>query len=181
MIILFIEKGINVSIRNVILVGFMGTGKSTIGKLLAGRLGWSFADLDEYIEKEQKTAIRDLFRVHGEPHFRALESKALRKLLEKKKKVLASGGGAVLAEENRVCMLEHGLVIALTAAPDCIIGRVSRDQNRPLLEGDLQERVHTLLEQRKHAYEFAHLTIDTTDLSAVQIVDQIIKSLELET
>jgi shikimate kinase len=169
-----------VGTRNVILVGFMGTGKSTVGKLLAGRLGWSFADMDEYIEKEQKTAIRDLFRVHGEPYFRALESKVLSKLVEKKKKVVATGGGAVLAEENRECMLQNGLVIALTADPDCIIRRVSRDQNRPLLEGNLQERVHTLLEQRKHVYEFAHLTIDTTDLSTVQIVDQIIKNIELD-
>jgi shikimate kinase len=173
-----IEKGINVRTRNVILVGFMGTGKSTVGKLLAGRLGWSFADMDEWIEKEQQSAIRDLFRTHGEAHFRSLESKALRKLLEEEKKILATGGGAVLAQENRDCMRENGFVIALTADSASIINRVSRDQNRPLLEGNLEERVHTLLEQRKHAYEFAHLTIDTTDLSTEQIVDQIIKNLE---
>jgi shikimate kinase len=164
--------------RNVILVGFMGTGKSTVGKLLAGRLGWNFADMDEWIEKQQQSAIRDLFRIHGEAYFRSLESKALRKLLEEEKKILATGGGAVLAQENRDCMRENGLVIALTATPASIINRVSHDQNRPLLQGNLEERVLTLLEQRKHAYEFADVTIDSTDLSAEQIVDEIIQHLK---
>jgi shikimate kinase len=177
---LFIEKRIDVLTRNVILVGFMGTGKSTVGKLLAKRLGWRFTDMDERIEKEQRMPIRELFRIHGESYFRDLESKTLSTLLTADKQVVATGGGAVLAEDNRSCMLDNGWVIALTANPDTIVSRVSRDQNRPLLQGNLQERVHTLLEQRKHAYEFAHLTIDTTQLNTDQIVDLILQDKALE-
>lgn len=165
--------------RNVVLVGFMGTGKSTIGKLLAKRLGWSFTDTDEWIEREQGTTISELFRKHGEAYFRSLESKALRELLTEKKRILATGGGAVLAEENRVCMLENGFVIALTADTETIICRVSSDRSRPLLQGDLEERVQALMEQRKHAYKFAHVSIDTTSLSAQQIVEQIINDMDL--
>jgi shikimate kinase len=166
--------------RNVILVGFMGTGKSTVGKLLAKRLGWRFTDMDERIEKEQRMPISELFRIHGESYFREMESKVLITLLAADKQIVATGGGAVLAEENRSCMLDNGWVIALTANPDTIVSRVSRDQNRPLLQGNLQERVHTLLEQRKHAYEFAHVTIDTTHLNTDQIVDLILQNKNLE-
>jgi shikimate kinase len=158
----------------------MGTGKSTVGKLLAKRLDWRFTDMDEWIEKEQMMPIRELFRIHGEPYFRALESQTLSGLLTADKQIVATGGGAVLAEENRSCMLENGLVIALTANPATIISRVSRDQNRPLLQGDLQERVHTLLEQRRHAYEFAQVKIDTTHLNTDQIVDLILQNKALE-
>ncbi|SEB43623.1 shikimate kinase [Paenibacillus sp. GP183] len=166
--------------RNVILVGFMGTGKSTVGKLLAKRLGWTFIDMDERIEKEQRMPIRELFRIHGESYFRDLETKALSAQLDADQQIVATGGGAVLAEENRSCMLDNGWVIALTANPDTIISRVSRDQNRPLLQGNLQERVNTLLEERKHAYEFAHVTIDTTHLNTDQIVDLILQTNTLE-
>jgi shikimate kinase len=177
---LFIEKRIDVLTRNVILVGFMGTGKSTVGKLLAKRLGWRFTDMDEQIEKEQGMPIRELFRIHGESYFRDLESKALSARLAAEKQIVATGGGAVLAEANRSCMLDNGWVIALTATADTIVSRVSRDQNRPLLQGNLQERVNTLLEQRKHAYEFAHMTIDTTHLTTDQIVDLILQNKALE-
>jgi shikimate kinase len=177
---LFIEKRVNVLTRNVILVGFMGTGKSTVGKLLAKKMGWRFTDIDEWIETEQQMPIRELFRIHGESYFRALESKALSELLAADKQIVATGGGAVLAEENRSCMLDNGWVVALTANRDTIVSRVSRDHNRPLLQGNLQERVHTLLEQRKHAYDFAHVTIDTTDLNSGQIVDLILQNKALE-
>jgi shikimate kinase len=167
--------------RNVILVGFMGTGKSTVGKLLAERLKWSFTDMDEWIEREQKTRIRELFRLHGEAHFRTLESDALRRLLLGEKQILATGGGAVLAQENRTTMLKNGFVVALTADSETIIHRVSSDQNRPLLQGNLEERVHMLLKERIHAYEFAHTAVNTTGLSVAEIVEQIIKRMELET
>jgi shikimate kinase len=153
----------------------MGTGKSTVGQKLAERLGWAFKDSDAVVEEQQQTTISELFRTQGEAHFRALESKALEHILACEGQVLATGGGAVLAENNRTCMLQNGYVVALYAAPDTIIQRVSSDRNRPLLEGDLEERVYTLLEQRKHAYEFANVKIDTTDLSTEQIVDEILK------
>jgi shikimate kinase len=166
--------------RNVILIGFMGTGKSTVGKLLAQRLGWGYTDVDEWIEKQMNMTIRELFQSHGEPAFRSMESKALSELLAADNQIVATGGGAVLLESNRTCMLANGLVVALTANPETIISRVSRDQNRPLLQGNLQERVYTLLEQRKDVYDFAEVAIDTTDLNTDEIVDLILQNKALE-
>ncbi|MZQ81729.1 AAA family ATPase [Paenibacillus sp. 5J-6] len=164
---------------NLVIVGFMGTGKSTVGKLLAERLGWKFQDSDAVLEEAQQTSIADLFRQHGEAHFRSLESKTLESLLAHRGQIVATGGGAVLAEENRACMLRNGFVVALTASPEAIIHRVSTDISRPLLQGNLEERVHTLLEQRKSAYDFAHTVIDTTELTTDQIVDLIIRQANL--
>lgn len=160
---------------NLILVGFMGTGKSTVGQKLAERLGWSFLDSDAVLEEAQQTSISEIFRLHGEAHFRTLETETIDRLLGRQGQVVATGGGAVLAEANRNCMLRGGFVVALKASPETIIHRVSSDTSRPLLNGDLAERVHTLLEQRKSAYDFAHAVIDTTELSADEIVERIIQ------
>lgn len=153
----------------------MGTGKSTVGKKLAERLGWTFLDSDAVLEEEQRTSIAELFRLHGEAHFRTLETETLERVLLQTGQVVATGGGAVLAEANRSCMLRCGYVVALKATPEAIIHRVSSDTSRPLLQGDLEERVHTLLEQRKSAYDFAHAVIDTSDLTAEEIVERIMK------
>ncbi|NEW05406.1 shikimate kinase [Paenibacillus sp. SYP-B3998] len=160
--------------RNIVLVGFMGTGKSTVGQKLAERLGWSFLDSDAVVEHQQQTTIAELFSNYGEAHFRALESKALEHILTQQGQVLATGGGAVLAESNRVCMLSQGFVVALQAAPSVIIERVRTDESRPLLQGNLDDQVYKLLEQRKHAYDFAHTTIDTTELTVEQIAEEIV-------
>jgi shikimate kinase len=153
----------------------MGTGKSTVGKLLAERVGWQFSDTDEVIVSRAEMPISEIFSNHGEAYFRSLESNVLREILNVGNQVLATGGGAVLAEENRICMLQNGFVVALKADPEVIIRRVSMDQSRPLLQGNLQERVHSLLEQRKHAYHFAHAMINTSNLTTEQIVKQIIE------
>lgn len=153
----------------------MGTGKSTVGQKLAERLGWTYKDSDSVLEEEQQTSISDLFRLHGETYFRALESKTLEHILVRKGQVVATGGGAVLADGNRLCMLQNGFVVALKATPETIIQRVSSDSSRPLLQGNLEERVHTLLEGRKSAYDFAHTIIDTEELTADQIAELIIK------
>ncbi|MFC5453168.1 shikimate kinase [Paenibacillus aestuarii] len=160
--------------NNIVLVGFMGTGKSTVGRLLAERLGWNFLDSDAEIEKNEQTSIAEIFRLHGEAHFRQLESQALADILAGSGQVLATGGGAVLAETNRTCMLGSGCVVALQATPEKIIARVSSDQSRPLLQGNLEERVHALMETRKSAYDFATMAIDTTELTVEQIVEEII-------
>lgn len=153
----------------------MGTGKSTVGRKLAQRLGWSFCDSDAVLEEVQQTSISELFRNHGEAHFRALETETLAHILDSAGQVVATGGGAVLAASNRACMLQYGFVVALNATAETIIQRVSADTSRPLLQGNLEERVHTLMEQRKHAYDFAHTSIDTTELNEDQIVDRIIQ------
>ncbi|MFF2887898.1 shikimate kinase [Paenibacillus sp. NPDC057967] len=159
----------------VILIGFMGTGKSSVSRLLAEKLEWSCADSDEEVERAAGRSISDIFAEDGEQAFRDMESRELRKLLEQPSHaVIATGGGAVLREENRSAMLKHGFVAALSCDPERIIARVLLDKSRPLLKGAVRERVYGLLETRKGAYDFAHLTVDTTELSVEDVVDRIV-------
>ena len=159
---------------HIVLIGFMGTGKSTIGELLAKRLGCSLIGLDEEIERRAGQRIPEIFAVKGESAFREGETEALMDALHShNRQVISTGGGAVLAQRNRELMVSHGIVIALKADAEQIIARVSKDSSRPLLQGDVRERVYKLLEDRKEAYDFAHLTIDTTRLSVNEVVEQI--------
>ena len=162
------------NVRNVILVGFMGTGKSTVASLIAERLGWNKIDLDTSIESAECATIPQLFADKGEPYFRNAETNALIRELEGREgQVVATGGGAVLAEQNRGIMLSNGLVVALTASKETILERVQNDPNRPLLKGNAAASVPELLEKRKYAYDFAHLRIDTTGRTPESIADEI--------
>lgn len=168
--------------RNVILVGFMGTGKSTVANILAERLRWNKIDLDTAIEQAEGASIPHVFAEKGEPYFRQAETEALKRELEGRSgQIVATGGGAVLAEENRNVMLNNGLVVALTAKVETIIQRVQNDPNRPLLQGNAEKSVPELMEKRKHAYEFAHMKIDTTDKTADQIADLIAEKVRTAT
>lgn len=162
---------------NVILIGFMGTGKTTVGRALATRLGWLFVDSDHYIEERAGETVSAMFARHGEAYFRAVETSALKEILGGSGQVVATGGGAVLAEENRGIMLSGGLVAALKASPTTIIKRVRGDTSRPLLAGDVEERVYRLLDARKSAYDFASLQLDTDKASVEQLVDELIARL----
>ncbi|RAP78078.1 shikimate kinase [Paenibacillus montanisoli] len=161
-------------LHHVVLIGFMGTGKSTVGKQLAQRLQRGTADIDAEIVRREGQAIADIFATRGEAAFRLVETDALADVLGRTEPlVIATGGGAVLSERNRELMLQDSFVVALTADPEKIIARVMEDPDRPLLQGEVRERVYKLLEDRKHAYDFAHLTIDTSNLSVGQVVEQI--------
>lgn len=164
--------------RNVILAGFMGTGKTTVGRQLAERLGWTFMDSDRYVEEQAGMSIREMFAEKGEPYFRELETEALRTLLSGEHRVVSTGGGAVLKEENRRLMLEGGLAVALRAEEATVVSRVRGDANRPLLQGNVEERVRTLMEARRNAYDFAPLQIDTDRLTVEQIVERIAGKLQ---
>lgn len=158
-----------------VLIGFMGTGKSTVSKLLSEELGWTRIDVDEEIERMANKRVSDIFAEDGEAEFRALETRALAEiLLSDSSAVVATGGGAVLKEENRRLMLENGHVVALKASPESIIARVKTDTSRPLLQGDAAGKVKELMEKRKQAYDFAHVTVDTTNMTADEVVQFIL-------
>lgn len=159
---------------NIVLIGMMGTGKSTVGSLLAAKTGKTFVDLDQRIVREAGRSIPDIFAAEGEAYFRDLESAALRNTLQEQGIVLATGGGAVLREANRLAMRGGGLVVALQATADEILARVGEDPNRPLLAGGAKERITALLEERKELYAFAHLTVDTSGKSAEQVAAEIL-------
>jgi shikimate kinase len=170
------ERGMESGMGNIVLVGFMGTGKSTVAEALARRLGWTKIDLDAKIEEEEGRTISQIFAEHGEPYFRQVETAMLRKALEGQSgQIIATGGGAVLAEENRRLMLKHAFVVALTADEQTIVQRVKDDPNRPLLQGDVAQRVRLLMEQRRDAYRFAPVQIDTADKEVDEIADIIIE------
>lgn len=159
---------------SIILIGFMGTGKSTVGRILAGKLGLDFVDSDRQIEKEQGMTIPDLFRERGEAAFRAIETDTLKRLLREGRRVIATGGGAVLAAENREAMRAGGTVVALKASPETIIRRVGESGDRPLLAGDVADNVKRLHEQRKTAYDFADLSVVTDGLTADEVAERIL-------
>ncbi|AUM64541.1 shikimate kinase [Brevibacillus laterosporus] len=158
---------------NIILIGFMGTGKSTVGEQLAQRLHYERCDLDEEIVKATGKTIPQIFADDGEEIFRQLETNVLRQLVDGNRRVIITGGGAVLRPENVQVMLQHGRVVALTACEQEIIRRVERDQNRPLLQGNVKEKVRELLQARAGAYDFAPVQIDTTGKTIEEIVDEI--------
>jgi len=161
--------------NKIVLVGFMGTGKSTVAKLLSERLGMDRIDLDEAIVAEAGCSIAELFATQGEESFRELESRVLEATLSSDTPaVLATGGGAVLRRRNRQAMLSGGLVVALRASAEQIIERVKGDRGRPLLEGDVEERVSKLLEARRDAYDFAHASFDTTGIPVREVAERIL-------
>ena len=165
---------------NVILTGFMGTGKTSLGKLLATKLGRPFVDIDKKIESEQKLSIPKIFEQFGEAHFRALEKSAVRELSERRGLVIATGGGTVKDEENLQLLKSSGLVICLTCSPEEIFLRTARRGERPVLDGGGNERLETikrLLDERKIFYERADYHVDTTEWSPLQIIDDICRYL----
>lgn len=166
--------------NNVILTGFMGTGKTSLGKLLATRLGRPFVDIDKKIEDETQLSIPKIFEQYGEEHFRELERVAVKELSEKRGLVIATGGGTIKDEENFRLLKSSGLLICLTTEPEEILNRTSRRGERPILDGGGDERLETikkLLAERKKFYDRADYQVDTTEWSPLQIIDDICRYL----
>ena len=166
----------NLKSKNIILLGFMGTGKSTVGKKLAERLGMTFLDMDTLIEERAGKPIPRIFAEDGEPHFRAMERLIAKELSQQKGLVVACGGGVVLNPENVSDYSKTGLAVCLTAEPETIFHRTSKANNRPLLEEqDRMKRILELLEQRRHLYAAIPHQVDTTTLSIERVVESILK------
>lgn len=140
--------------KNIVLTGFMGTGKSTLGHLLARRLNYKFIDTDSEIEKRSGKTITDIFREDGEAAFRRQEKELVEELAQKRGLVISTGGGLVMNPQNVQKLRESGDIICLTASPDEILERVSKQpQTRPLLkETDPREKIAELLQQRSSIY-----------------------------
>ncbi len=165
---------------NIVLIGFRGTGKSTVGKLLANRLKRDFVDTDEYIEKTTGKTIKDIFEEEGEEGFRKTEIEAIVKLSKMKNKIIAAGGGAVLRDENVKSLKSNGFLILLEATPEIIHDRIMQDkkttQQRPSLTNKNSfDEIKHLIDKRQPLYESAaNYTINTSYVSCNDIVEEII-------
>lgn len=148
---------------NIFLVGMMGAGKTSVGKLLARRLGKTFYDCDREIERATGVKVAVIFEIEGESGFRAREVKALAELARRSDIVLATGGGAVLSADNRKLLAGNGVVVYLRAAPADLWGRTRHDKNRPLLQtADPLARLEQLYAERDPLYrEVADIVVDT--------------------
>ena len=152
---------------NIFLIGLMGAGKTSVGKLLARRLGKTFYDCDHEIERATGVRIPVIFEIEGEAGFRARESRMLAELAQRSDIVLATGGGAVLAPENRRVLSQHGTVVYLRAAPHDLHQRTRHDRNRPLLrtQNPLGKLTELFAERDPFYREIADVIVDTGNQS----------------
>ncbi len=159
---------------NIILCGFMGTGKTTVAQLIATRLGWRFADTDHVIELRQGRSVREIFAEEGEAFFRRQESALCLELGTWRRTVIATGGGIVLSPDNRAALERAGMVICLEAPPEELVLRLSRTlPDRPLLAGavDPAQRIRELLAERAAAYAAVPYHIDTAGCTPRAVAD----------
>ena len=164
--------------KNISLVGFMGTGKTSVGKILGKRLNRPVVDVDLFIEKSVEKRISEIFETEGEARFRALEKEAIRQICQDQGIVITTGGGAVLDPENIETLKASGCVIGLSAKPETIFRRLGRSRRRPLLNGqDKLKEIKRLLAVRKPFYERADFYFDTDGRTASQMAELILKTL----
>lgn len=165
--------------RAIVLVGMPGSGKSSIGRRLAQRLGIKFADVDAHIEQAANgMSIADIFAKHGEPEFRALEARVIARLLDQGQTVMATGGGAFMNDETRERVCARGISIWLSAEIDVLLRRVKRKNDRPLLRGDNPESVlKRLLAERAPTYAEADITVISRDVPHEEVVDTIVEAI----
>ena len=164
---------------NLIITGFMGTGKTVVGRMLARRMGLRFVDCDELIERRAGTTISEIFRRQGEPAFRAMERKIVREVTEQSGQVIATGGGAVKDPRNVRRLRGSGTMICLHARPEVIWRRLKHMKDRPLLRvADQRKRIEELLAERARFYAKADLAADTSDFTPAQVVRRIQEALQ---
>lgn len=167
--------------KNIVLIGFMGTGKTSTGKLLANRMGYSFVDTDAKIEQECQMSIKEMFAVYGEAYFREREAKLAERLADGSNAVISTGGGVVLNPENMKFLRRNGVIVCLKAAIDVIVERTGRRSSRPLLEKeDRLKAVSELLRAREPLYAQADFSLDTSGISPLQATEDILEFIKRE-
>jgi shikimate kinase len=163
------------AIRNLALIGFMGTGKSSVGRLVAELLHFTFLDTDHVIEARAGKSINDIFQVDGEPAFRDLERRIVEELTHRDKTVISTGGGLPASQSNLDSLKAHALVVCLWASPETIFERVRGHNHRPLLiEADPLEKIRSLLKAREPYYRQADVLLNAELRSIREIAMQVI-------
>ena len=169
------------AIYNLALIGFMGTGKSAVGKLVAELLHFDFIDTDDLIEKETGQSISEIFEQQGEPAFRKYERDVVNTLVERRNAVIATGGGLPTDPANLASLKSHALVVCLWASPETILQRVSGQTHRPLLQTpNPVAKIRELLAQRAPAYHQADVLIQTGFRSSREVAQQVLHQFNME-
>lgn len=162
--------------KNVVLIGFMGTGKSRVGHMVARRLRLRFVDTDDLIVERLRMPITEIFSRLGEPRFRDIERQVVADVSSREGQVIATGGGVPLLDENVQNLKKTGLVICLTASPEIIYRRTLRSEARPLLgTQEKLERIRGLLDMREHYYTIADHQVDTSSRPASAVAREIVE------
>ncbi|TGE34205.1 shikimate kinase [Desulfosporosinus sp. Sb-LF] len=163
--------------RNIVLIGFMGTGKSTVGKRLALSLAWDFVDTDLEVGEITSLSVSEIFRRYGETRFRSEERLVVQRLSQQEQLVIATGGGTVLNSRNWEALAQNGIIIALHASMEAILSRIGHKNDRPLLKGT-REAIEKLWSERQVCYAQADFTVDTSDKNIDEVVGEILARLE---
>lgn len=157
---------------NLALAGFMGTGKSTVGALLAERMNWRFVDTDALVEAEAGMLVSEIFATRGEAAFRSMERRACLYAARRNNVVISTGGGALLDIQSRLALEERAIIILLTCDRDMLAGRLRASAlrgERPMLAENLAERIDDLLKTREPVYSSIPLQVDTSPLAASEV------------
>lgn len=165
--------------NHVILIGFMGCGKSSVGKALAKKMNIAFVDTDAMIEEQTHRKIKDIFRESGEAYFRELETSALKQLLDTEdRRVIAVGGGLPVRPVNREYLKKLGTTVYLLAKPETLVKRLEGDDTRPLLQGgELRQRIDKLMNEREEIYlSVADMQVTTDDKDIQKIAEEVIRN-----
>jgi shikimate kinase len=159
--------------KNIYLVGFMGSGKSTVGKILAEKLNMNFIDIDKLIEEKEGMKIKDIFEQKGESYFRELERKQIEVIVNQEGLVVSTGGGLGANLDNMNLMKKNGDVVWLDVSLNTVLDRLKNDQDRPLLKQSA-EKIKQLFEERKNVYRLANIRINADKKTPSQIVEEIL-------
>lgn len=170
------------AVKNIVLIGFMGTGKTSTGRVLAQKLGAAFLDLDQEIEREAGMAIPDMFAQKGEAYFRAREHEMVERVAGRRNAVISTGGGTVKDPRNVAALRENGVIVCLQADVETILERTASKGERPVLDkedqGNRRMAIEKLIEERRELYRQADFSVDTSKLSPLQVVEEILHYLK---
>ena len=164
---------------NLILTGFMGTGKSTVGRRVSDILKIPFYDVDETIQRQTGRSIVDLFRTKGETAFRALESATVQELAMQERAVISTGGGALMNPTNREFLQKRGVLVCLTARTGTLLERLKDDITRPLLAGEnMKERIDRLMQERQDVYAMCPVQVATDSKTIEQVAEEVVEKIK---
>jgi len=163
--------------RNIVLIGFMGTGKSTVGKRLAQSLEWDFFDTDSVIGEVTSLSVTEIFKRYGETRFRSEERIVVARLSQQDQLVIATGGGTVVNPLNLEALARNGIIVGLHASMEAILSRIGHKNDRPLLKGT-KEAIEKLWSERQECYAQADFTVDTSQKDIDEVVSEILARLE---